>query len=251
MQATNLKNKIWFLGRGFAEYLLMFDLNLENLKNCRILDCNAGASSFCCHMNHQGFDVVAADILYGQNPQIMERISENDFRTLMDAHHDLEDKVDWNFFKNQEEMIQYRIKTYQNFSKDYKKEETEHYVNAELPHLPFLDNSFHLVLSSHLLFLYDDRLDYQFHLDSIKEMLRVSSQEVRIYPLVKLRGQGEHSDYVNQIINDLSTEYRVRIQKVNYQFRKGANEMMCIWKKGLGESHCGLTVYDALEVEGK
>jgi hypothetical protein len=251
LQAGNYKNKIWFLGRGFEEYQLMFDLKLENLKNCRVLDCNAGASAFTAHMHRQGFDVVAADILYGQDPQQMEQISEDDFKTLIDAHQGLEDRVDWNFFKNHQDMVQYRIKTYHDFSEDYKKESNNFYVKAELPKLPFLDNSFHLVLSSHLLFLYDDRLDYQFHLESIKEMLRVSSQEVRIFPLVKLRGQGEYSDHVEQIIKDLSSEYSVRIQKVNYHFRKGADEMMCIRKKGLGESHCGLFTYDALEVEGK
>jgi hypothetical protein len=251
LKPSHSKNKIWFLGRGFEEYLLMFDLKLENLKNCQVLDCNAGASSFTAHMNNQGFDVVAADLLYGRNPDEMEQVSEDDFRTLMNAHQGLEDKVDWNFFKTHDEMTQYRVKTYHDFSEDYKKEKNNSYVKVDLPKLPFLDNSFHLVLSSHLLFLYDDRLDYQFHLDSIKEMLRVSSQEVRIFPLVKLRGHGEHSEYVEQIIKDLSSEYLVKIQKVKYQFRKGANEMMCIHKRGLVNSHCGLVSYDALEVEGK
>ena len=50
-----------------------------------------------------------------------------------------------------------------------------------------------------------------------------------IYPLVKHRAK--KSDYVNKIISDLSEKADVKIEKVDYEFRKGANEMMRI-KKG-------------------
>jgi len=43
----NGKNeKIWFLGRSYQEYIKMFSLKEEELKDIRILDCAAGASSF-------------------------------------------------------------------------------------------------------------------------------------------------------------------------------------------------------------
>ena len=38
--------------------------------------------------------------------------------------------------------------------------------------------------------------DYNFHLNTIKEMLRVTSNEIRIYPLVKNRGK--KSDFVKR-----------------------------------------------------
>ncbi|MCK9150513.1 class I SAM-dependent methyltransferase [Methanobacterium alcaliphilum] len=250
MQPNNSENKIWFLGRGFEEYLQMFNLRLNYLRECKILDCNAGASSFAAHMTQQGFDVVAADILYSKHPEEMKKVSENDFRTLMDAHHGLQDKVDWGFFEDHEQMAQYRIKTYKDFSKDYEKNKDTNYVEAKLPMLPFHDNTFHLVLSSHLLFLYDDRLDYDFHLESIKEMIRVSSQEVRIYPLVQLRNS-KKSEYVEQIINDLSPDFSLEVHKVDYKFRPGADEMLCISKKPWTKSSCGLYTLDAIEVEGK
>lgn len=244
------KNKIWFLGRGFEEYILMFDLDIANLSNCRVLDCNAGSSSFTTYMDQKGFDVMATDICYGQDPEEMEKISEKDFFTLMNAHKNLQDKVEWVFFKNHDDMVNYRIKVYHDFSEHYKKVKEEFYVESELPELPFLDDSFHLVLSSHLLFLYDDRLDYDFHFNSINEMLRVSSEEVRIYPLVSLRSHYK-SKFVDQLINDLSSEYQVKVQKVNYHFRQGADEMLCIQKNPKYGDKCGLVSRDIIKVEGK
>ena len=251
MPANISKDKIWFLGRGFEEYLLMFDLHLENLKNCRILDCNAGASSFTLQMHQRGYDATAVDLMYDFDPNEIDQITAHDFKTLMGAHHGLEDKVEWGFFKNQEEMMDYRIKCYQKFAKDYQKSWKERYIKAELPYLNFPDNSFHLVLSSHLLFLYDDRLDYQFHADSIKEMLRVSIQEIRIYPLISLNQHGKRSKYLDHIIEEFGGDYLLDIQKVNYRFRKGADEMLRIMKKSLNGTTCSLLTYDAVEVEGK
>ena len=102
-----------------------------------------------------------------------------------------------------------------------------HYIKADLNNLPFQDNTFSMVLCSHLLFVYDHRLDYKFHLNTIKEMIRVSSNEVRIYPLVKNRKL--KSDFVECIIKDLP-DMDIQIVKVDYEFRKGGNEMMRIIK---------------------
>ena len=57
------------------------------------------------------------------------------------------------------------------------------YVYNELPKLSFKDNSFDLVLSSHFLFLYSEHLSLQFHIDSILEMCRVSTKEVKMSTL--------------------------------------------------------------------
>ena len=45
----------------------------------------------------------------------------------------------------------------------------------------FNNEQFHLVLSAHFLFMYSDRLDYDFHVQTIRELPRVASEEVRIF----------------------------------------------------------------------
>ena len=224
----NNSGKIWFLGRGYEEYLEMFRLDLKKLKSMRILDCAAGASSFTSRMTKMGYDVTAGDIMYDTKPEQIENVSEDDFKTLMEFHNGLEDKVDWDFFKTPEELTNYRIETYKEFAEDYKKGKGVRYIKAELPILPFPDNSFDLVLCSHLLFLYEDRLSCQFHMESIKEMLRVARHELIIYPLVKLRGHGQHSQYLEPLMEYFSSKNDLEIQKIDYHFRKGADEIMKI-----------------------
>lgn len=221
MEIDTSINKIWFLGRSCEEYMKMFHLDEDSLKNHRILDCAAGASSFTPILSNKGFDVTAVDILYDVNPYELEKRCKDDFNTLLEVHSGLDNKVDWTFFKNSGEMIKLRVEVYKEFIRDYKNGKGKRYIRAELTYLPFKDNHFGLVLCSHLLFLYDDRLSYDFHLESIKEMLRVSSKEVRIYPLVTIRENGEKSQFLERIIEDLDGYGIIEMLKVDYKFRRG------------------------------
>ena len=225
------KDKIWFLGRSYLEYLMMFDLKEEYLKNQKILDCASGASSFTPTLLKNGFEAKAVDILYGKDSKILKNICIDDFCTLIRVQSDLERKVDWGFFQNSGEMIKDRVMVYHKFIEDYQKRRGKSYINAKLPILPFDNEQFSMLLCSHLLFLYEDRLNYQFHRESIKEMLRVTSEEVRIYPLITLRGEGKRSSFVSRIINDLDNTAEFEIIPVDYKFRKGGNYMLKITKK--------------------
>ena len=94
---------------------------------------------------------------------------------------------------------------------------------------PFRDNEFSLVVSSHFLFVYDDRLSYEFHRNCIHEMLRVSSEEVRVFPLVGLGGK--RSLFVERIIkDDVFGEVSMQALRVPYEFFRGASEMLIITK---------------------
>jgi ubiquinone/menaquinone biosynthesis C-methylase UbiE len=116
----------------------------------------------------------------------------------------------------------------QDFNRDYELNREKKYIKADLTQLPFEDNSFDMVLCAHLLFIYDHRLDWNFHLSSAEEMIRVSSNEVRIYPLVK--NKGKKSIFVDKLIKNLPEELETEIVEVDYQFRRGGNEMLRIVK---------------------
>jgi hypothetical protein len=96
--------------------------------------------------------------------------------------------------------------------------------------LPFHDKSFDLVLSANLLFYYHDKLDYSFHLDSILEMLRISSNEVRIFP-VQLP-DAKFPNYLNVLIETvkkrLQNKISARIETVQHEFRRGVNKMLVL-----------------------
>ena len=59
---------------------------------------------------------------------------------------------------------------------------------AELPTIPFLDQSFDLAVCSHFLFLYTEHLSAAFHHSAIQELYRVA-REVRGFSLA---GVGWH-----------------------------------------------------------
>jgi ubiquinone/menaquinone biosynthesis C-methylase UbiE len=216
-----------FIGRTWAEYLKMFNLKSEELAGEKILDCAAGASSFTREMSEMGFDIVAVDILYNEEADVLCNKCREHMEVLVEGLESVDHFV-WTFFSNLEDLKKQRNNACREFIKDYRDRRGKNYIAADLTRLPFEDNRFSMVLCSHLLFIYDHRLDYEFHLNSINEMLRVTSHELRIYPLVKNRGK--KSEFVKRIVNDLQN-VDIEIVKVDYEFRKGGNEMLKIIKK--------------------
>jgi len=216
-----------FIGRCWLEYLKMFNLEETSLANLKILDCAAGASSFTAHLANQGFDIRAVDVLYNLKPDELENRCQEHLNLLVKSLSKIKNHFVWNFFHNLTELQKYRQNACQEFSADYH-QHRERYISADLTCLPFSNNEFNLVLCSHLLFIYDHRLNYEFHYNSIKEMLRVCKGELRIYPLVK--HHENKSAYVKQIQKDLIDDVEIRLVEVDYQFRKGGNEMMVLKK---------------------
>src|SRR5690606_38912430 len=119
MEYSFSKNKIWFLGRSCREYMSMFQLSPEFLKNHSVLDCAAGASSFIPIMGNQGYLVTALDPLYDMDYEQTKNRSIDDFYSLSKAHSGMEDKVDWGFFQNSKNMIEERTKACREFVDDY------------------------------------------------------------------------------------------------------------------------------------
>lgn len=225
-QESIIKGPI-FIGRGWLEYMKMFNLEKSSLENLKILDCAAGASSFTAHLANQGYDIRAVDILYDLKPNELENKCHEHLKLLVKSLSEIEFNFVWNFFSNISELQSYRQNACQEFSADYLKHR-ERYIHADLTSLPFPDNEFNLVLCSHILFIYDHRLDYEFHYNSIKEMLRVCKGDLRIYPLVK--HHEKKSAYVEKISKDFEDDVKMELIKVDYQFRKGGNEMMVLKK---------------------
>ena len=98
------------------------------------------------------------------------------------------------------------------------------YIDASLPHLPFPDQRFDLVLSAHLLFFYSANKDLAFHLDAVRELLRIGP-EVRIFPIVDVNSNP--SPFVSPVIDELEKDgIACAIERVPYHFQKTGNEML-------------------------
>lgn len=217
-----------FIGRSWAEYFKMFDLDLEKLNNKKILDCAAGASSFTDFLSKNGIDASAADLLYDKGPECLKRRCQEHLQALVESLGKMEYEFVWSFFKDLDDLKSHRMQSCSDFNRDYKLHMGKKYIKADLTQLPFEDESFDMVLCAHLLFIYDHRLNWNFHLSAVEEMIRVSSNEVRIYPLVK--NKGKKSIFVDKLIKTLSKDLEIEIVEVDYQFRRGGNEMLRITK---------------------
>jgi hypothetical protein len=229
-QSTKLDlERIVFIGRTFEEYLDMFSLSEEELKGKKILDCPAGACSFTAIGNKLGLDVTACDIAYQYSGEDLENKGLQDIEHAMEHMEKAKNNYIWDYFKDIDGLREHRLSALKECANDIRKS-SERYVPVTLPSLPFKDAEFDILLSAHFLFMYADRLDYQFHIKTLNELLRVSKEEIRIFPLVNL--EGKRYEQLDKLINYFAENgCTVEEVRVPYEFQAKANSMLKI-KKG-------------------
>lgn len=222
-----------FFGRSIDEYVSMFDLDLSDLQGKIVLDCSAGPSAFAAQAEDHGITVIACDPRYDQDGSslalMVDEHAEQVQQKQVRARH---------LFHPELVSVAERKLAMKTFLQDYESGKTSgRYVCGALPKLPFSDRTFDLVLCANLLFIYSDAsvgglmqgspFDYQFHLNSIRELLRVTRHEVRIYPL-----QGtdvvEHA-WLRPIMRDLEQSgFVAQLRSVPQRDIIGAEEMLRI-----------------------
>ena len=222
----NLKD-IALIGRTFDEYYRMFDLSNVPLKNETILDVASGVSSFCAEANAKGYNVTASDKIYKSDASDIGQKCARDLDTVIKQLPDIADLYVWDYFKDIQSLKAQRERAYKLFVRDFKKYGQERYVPVEYPVTDFGDNQFTISLVSHFLFLYEDRLDYELHKRTVLELLRITSKEIRIFPIVNLKGK--RSSLVEPLMHDKCfKKFQVSIKNVGYEFMKNGNEMLVI-----------------------
>jgi len=220
-----LKNVVpW--GRSFEEYQAIFSLTEIDLKKS-ILGCGDGPASFNTELSAQGGKVVSVDPTYRfSSEQLQNRISEV-YKEIMPQMYLNKDKYIWDSIPSVEELGNIRMAAMNKFVADYDAGKKEgRYIEAALPNLKFKDKQFDLALCSHFLFLYSDQVSLSEHIKALKELCRVAN-EVRVYPLVALNG--EVSPHLDDVIAELNkSNYSASMNNVNYQFQKGATQMLVV-----------------------
>jgi len=215
-------------GRNLNEYTQMFNLSEQDLQS-KIISFGDGPASFNAEMKTQGNTVLSLDIIYQFSKEEIEaRIKDTTQEVIKQAKQNL-DKFVWNNIKNVEELELIRTNAMHNFLLDYELGKKEkRYVFHEMPlKTIFSEDEFDLGLSSHFLILYS-QLGLDFHISSIKEMLRIC-KEIRIFPILNLNSQ--ESEVLQEIINYFSNNHEIKIITVDYEFQKGGNKFLSIKKK--------------------
>ncbi|MGW3045749.1 methyltransferase domain-containing protein [Kitasatospora sp. NPDC001159] len=212
--------------RSFAEYRAMFALTDRDLEQ-RILDCPGGAASFVAEAGQRGIDAVAVDREYASHREELGLLVERE--TLFKRGQLMREAADfvWSWYGDPAGLLRERIGSARLFRSDITAR-PEHYLAGSLPQLPFVDSSFDLVLSSHLLFSYGNRLGGDFHRAALLELARVARREVRIFPVV-VYDTGERYDGLERLREDLAgVGIGSRVERVAYEFQPGGDEMLVL-----------------------
>ncbi|MEU0539795.1 hypothetical protein ABZ319_07980 [Nocardia sp. NPDC005978] len=209
--------------RSLDEYRAMFGLGDGQVRG-RILDCPGGGSSFAAEAGVLGAEVIAVDPVYAMGGERLRRevlgaIENTGWAT---AH---PERFVWDFYGDIAGHQAIRERAAARFLADLDSN-PRRYRAGLLPELDFPDAYFDLVLSSHLLFTYADRLDYDFHLAALRELLRVSAGQVRVFPLVDYLG-GSCEDLIDALSLDLAADgVRAERVPVEFEFQHGATSML-------------------------
>jgi SAM-dependent methyltransferase len=213
-------------GRCYQEYLKLFSLSDTDLKR-RILGCGDGPASFNATLTEQGGTIVSVDPIYQFNAvQIKQRVTET-YTVVFEQLRNNQSDFIWDDIQSVEQLGAIRLSAMELFLADYEAGKNQgRYIAGELPNLPFDNQAFDLALSSHFLFLYSEHLSAEFHLLALQEMLRVA-REVRVFPIVTLKGTP--SPHLAFVIDALKNQrLAVEIRTVNYEFQRGANQMLVL-----------------------
>ncbi|SDQ73886.1 methyltransferase domain-containing protein [Quadrisphaera sp. DSM 44207] len=233
--------------RSFAEYSAMFALTEQDLTDLaasrrRVLDCPGGAAGFTAGAAARGVDATAVDPAYpGAEPDaasraaalaalgahaVQEAMRGNAF-VRAHAH-----RYVWTWFPDPADHLRQRVAAARAFTADARAH-PERYLPGALPSLPFPDSSFDLVLSSHLLFTYADRLDEAFHLAALRELVRVAAGQVRVFPLLQ-HADGMRYPHLDRLLSALAgsgIDAQVR-STGGYELQRGGGELLVLARGG-------------------
>jgi hypothetical protein len=205
-------------GRSFEEYRRMFGLSGDDLSG-RILGCGDGPASFNAEATAAGHSVVSCDPIYAFAAGAIRRRVEETYETILAQVKLHPERFVWEFFRDPDDLGRRRLAAMNRFLDDFERGRQEgRYITASLPDLLLADGEFRLALVSHLLFLYSEHLDVGFHIDSVRELLRVAD-EVRIFPLLTL--DRRWSPHVEPVRSALEAEgFMVEVVAVPYEFQR-------------------------------
>lgn len=203
----------------------MFALKEADLRDKRILDCPSGPDAFVAEAARRGLDVTGADPMYAQNVEAivaagMRDIDEGEQACANDPV--MSQSVDTLAFHEQKRAA------LRAFAADFPEGKREgRYLAASLPQLPFEDKSFELTLSGNFLFAYtcniyggiaaDGTFDLEFHLAALRELIRVTAGEIRLYPIQREDGSERINPIAAQAMGQLAKEgIDMRVESAHY-----------------------------------
>ncbi len=221
-----------FFGRSLAEYAQFFALDPAAWRGRDVLDVAAGPSSFTAEACARKIHAVAVDPGYGSAAVALGAQVERDYAAMFAQMRAKRRLFRLKSFPSFDAAEADRRAAAQRFLADYETYSIYgRYVRGALPRLPFLDGTFDLVLCAHLLFVYAQQFDHDWHLAACRELVRVSAGEVRIHPLCG--ADGKPYPGLARLRRELKeTGIASEVRAVDYAFFNGADSMLVLRRAG-------------------
>ena len=216
--------------RSYDEYVAMFALDADDMSGT-VLDCSAGAASFVAVARANGTTAYAVDPAYALSRDDLARAVRDDLQrgsTIAEQH---PDRFVWDWFGSREGRDKMRRAAGARFLAALATSPAW-LVAAELPRLPFRDQSFDLVLCSHLVFTWADVLGLDWHRAALVELVRVCRREVRVFPTV-VQGRGDVVPFWVELMSSLD-EHGIAAEErqVPYRFQVTGDRMLVLTRRG-------------------
>lgn len=216
--------------RPLSAYRDMFALTDVEMLAGPVLDCPSGGSPFGAQMRAMGGEVVSVDPAYAAPAGLSERVLA-DVEKVVAWQRSAPDRFDWSYLGSPDAMGALWRDAAEAFAADFAPDGIR-YVAAQLPDLPFPDDRFALSLSGFLLFVYPDLFDHAAVRAALRELVRVTSGEVRVFPL---HGQsGEASPLLAPVMADLARSgvaCEIRTARCSYSPLPGGDRMLVCRKE--------------------
>ena len=226
MKSEFLLNDTAFFGRPYEELLRCFGLTERELFGRRVLDCPAGPDSFVAEGLKRGIYATGVDPMYYRSPDALARLARADFSDMYKKIRESPERFSSRTYATVEESESARRDSLELFLDHYRKTYPNGcYVVAALPDLPFENDSFDISVCGHLFFIYAQLFDEAFHRKAVRELIRVTCNEIRIHPLVGMNG--ERHAFVDPVRNELALAgMETEIIDVDHEFFKGTNQTL-------------------------
>ena len=212
-----------FFGRTWDECLGMYAIEESDLVGKRTLDCPGGPDALVAEGLKRGLDLHAVDPQYSDEPDVLEARGHQEITDAMKAW---QEDPDHNWDQNEaDEYERLKLEALDAFILSYR-DNRDRFLPGALPNIPYQDDAFDLILSGHFLFAYAsldhgglmsiDSLDLDFHIRSVREMVRVAP-EVRLYPTYALSGPSRRQEYVEPIMEAMQADgHKVDLVRSNW-----------------------------------
>jgi len=231
--------RIVFLGRSDEEYRRLWGFGPEDLIGRRVLDCPCGPAGFVAACRTAGVEAFGCDPVLALEPEAIRRRGERDRLETAAALAARDPALAGG---DPEAWHREKARSLEAFLEDFATHgpggasADGRYVAAGLPHLPFEDRSFDLVLSAHLLFTYAsieqgglvgaaESLDVEFHLAAVDELVRVTAAELRLFPVYAHDPSHPRPHALLELVRDRLQDLGLTTELVRSEYDQGVADV--------------------------